>query len=240
MNKQLKYKILSLVFTGADPNTKNQITSMPLIHVTAKIGNLGELEMLLGEAKTDVNVKDNEGRTILHRWARVSEKNPDDKEKLEKCFKCIVQKGFNTNRSFKDKDSSESTTFSTAVGCENSGRVVQMLDTDINYAEWAHIREVLESANESFVKSILDYCFESNDEPVNSKDLEVKFKIFAILNMIHYVIVSPHKELLKHPVLSAFISLSWKRLKYFFFLQCCFLLFVFGFPDGIQSVFGIL
>jgi len=49
--------------------------------------------MLLKEKTTDVNVTDNEDRTNLHWWARVSEKNPDDKERLENCFNLILEKG---------------------------------------------------------------------------------------------------------------------------------------------------
>jgi len=112
-NKELFVE--KLLQMGADPNTKNQITHMPLIHATAKSGNLVVLEMLLGEEKTDIEEKDNEGRTILHWWARVSEKNPDDNKKLDNCFKCILKKDSIKYRSFNEKDSSDSTPFSTAV-----------------------------------------------------------------------------------------------------------------------------
>jgi len=217
--KNKEFFVEKLLQIGADPNTKNQFTSMPLIHATAKSGNLVVLEMLLGEKKTDMKVKDNEGRTILHWWARVSEKNPDDKEKLVNCFKCILEKRFESNRSFKDKDHSGSTPFSTAVRRGYSDRVMLMLDTGYHYSGLAHMREILESANESFVKSILDYCFESNNEPVNSEDLKVTFKYYALPNMIYYVVGSHHKEVLQHPVLSAYINLMWKKLKYIFFFN---------------------
>jgi len=195
---------------------------MPLIHATARSGNLGVLEMLLGGETTDVNVKDNEDRTIIHWWARVSEKNPDDKEKLVNCFKCILEKGFDRNICFEAKDNSDFTPFSTAVERGYSERVVLMLDDNIDDTAWDYIHEVLESAKGSFVKSILDYCFESNGEPVNSEDLEVTLIYWPIINMIAYTLDSPHKELLKHPVLSAFINLMWKKVKYFFFFNVAF------------------
>ena len=64
-----------LLVIGADPNTTNRVTGMPLLHATARSGNLELLEMLLLENRIDVNVKDSEQRTILHWWAWVGEKN---------------------------------------------------------------------------------------------------------------------------------------------------------------------
>ena len=219
-NKQ--WFVENLLQLRADPNTTNQITRMPLIHATARSGNLDLLEMLLKEERTNVNVTDNEDRTILHWWARVSEKNPDDKERLENCFNLILEKGFDIKRSFKDQDSSGNTPFSTAVDREHRDRIILMLDTDTDDTAYAHIGHILESADVSFLKSILDYCFESNNKQVNSKDLEVKLKFDALLNMTFFAVDSSHKDLMKHPALSVFVNSIWKKWKYFFFINVAF------------------
>ena len=220
--KNRKQFVEILLDNGAGPNIKNRFTGMPLLHATARSGNFEVLKLLLKKKGIDVSLKDNKGRTILHWWARVSEKNPDDKEKLENCFELLHGKGFDINRCFKNKDFSRSTPFSTAVDCGNIGRVVLMLDTDIDYSTWAHMNNILVSAKESFVKTILDYCFESNGEHVKSEDLKVTFKFDAIINMIDYDLLLHHKDILKHPVLSAFFNLMWNKLKYIFFFNVAF------------------
>jgi ankyrin repeat protein len=220
--KDKKCFVEDLLLRGADTNTKNRVTGMPLIHATARSGNLDMLEKLLNESTLDINVKDNENRTILHWWARVSEKNPDDKKRLENCFNLILKKDFDIKRGFKDKDSSGNTPFSTAVDREYRDRIILMLDTSSDDTASAHINQVLESADRSFLEAILDYCFESNNEPINSKDLEVKLKSHALLNMTYFAVDSSHKDLLKHPVLSIFVNLKWKKLQYFFFINVIF------------------
>jgi len=220
--KDKKCFVEDLLLRGADSNTRNLVTSMPLIHATARSGNLDMLEKLLNESKLDVNVKDNEGRTILHWWARVSEKNPDDKERLENCFNLILEKDFDIKRSFKDKDSSGNTPFSIAVDREYRDRIILMLDTGSDETASAHIIEVLKLADRSLLEAIVEYCFESNNEPTNSKNLKVKLKSHALLNMTYFAVDSSHKDLLKHPVLSIFLNLIWKKLEHFFFINVIF------------------
>jgi len=217
--KNRKRFVEYLLVVGANPNTKNRVTGMPLIHATARSGNLELLEMLLMENRIDVNVKDNEHRTILHWWARVSEKNPNDKEKLGSCFSLLLDKGFLKNGSIEDQDSSGNTPFSIAVAREYRDRIIMMLDTDNDETESTHIDHILESASKSLLESILDYCFDSNNEPAKSENLEVKLKSHALFNMMYFVVNSSHKDLLKHPVMSVYLNLLWKKLKFIFFLN---------------------
>jgi len=188
----------------------------------ATSGNFDLLEMLLEEDRIDVNVKDNEGRTILYWWARISEKNPDDKKRIEKCFKLILRKGFDIKRCFSDKDCLGNTPFSTAVDREYRDRIILMLDTDTDDTASYHIDQVLESADKSLLEAIVDYCFDSNNEPTNSEKLKVKLKYNAILNMTGFAVDSSHKDLLKHSVLSIFVNLIWEKVKYIFFLNVAF------------------
>ena len=59
----------------ANPNIKNRVTGVPLIHATARSENLDTLKLLLQHHNVDASVTDNKNRTILHWLARVSGKN---------------------------------------------------------------------------------------------------------------------------------------------------------------------
>ena len=217
----------TLLMMGADPNIKNPVTGMTVLHATARSENLELLELLLNRDKIDVSVKDNEHRTILHWWARVSEKNPDENKRLERCFKLILQKKFGKkrfqkNRSFKDKDSSGNTPFSFAVDRKYRDRILLMLDTIPDKTTAAHMNQVLDSANKTLLKEILDYCFDSNDEPTNSEELKVYLKVNTLKNMTNFAVDSHNKSIMKHPVMSIFVNLIWKELKFLSFLNVAF------------------
>jgi ankyrin repeat protein len=218
MKNRLKFA-RHLLDNVADPNITNSVTGMPLLHATARSGNLELLEMLLMDERIHVNVKDSEERTILHWWVRVIEKNPDDNKRLERCFSLIRKKRFDINTSFNEKDSSGNTPFSIAVDRKNRDRIILMLDTEPDEASSAHIIQVLDSASQSLLESILDYCFDSNDEPTNSEKLKVNFKLDILENMIDFVGASRHHDLLKHPAISVSVNCMWKELKILFFLN---------------------
>jgi hypothetical protein len=191
--------------------------------VTARRGNLELLEYLLNIHNIDVTVKDKEDRTILHWWARASEKNPDDNERLKSCFKLIVNKVSLKKRSFTDEDTSGNTPFSIAVDREYRDRVMLMLNTVHGKPKFAHIKQVLDLANKSLLQEILDNCFESNDEPTNSDCLKVDLNLGTIINMTNFAEVSHyHKDILKHPIMSIYINLKWEKMKYFSILNLIF------------------
>jgi len=81
MNRKEFVKIL--LDKSADPNIKNRVTGMPLIHATARSGHFEVLQLLLEKEGIDTSLKDNEKRTILHWLVGVSEEKPGDKEKIE-------------------------------------------------------------------------------------------------------------------------------------------------------------
>jgi hypothetical protein len=117
-----------------------------------------------------------------------------------------------------DRDIGEST----ASASEYWDRIIQMLDTDSGDTVSDCIGQILESANETFLDEILDYCLDSNDDPNNSEELMATLKYRALLNMAYFLLESDHKDLLKHPALSIFINLIWKKLKCFFFINVFF------------------
>ena len=223
--KDRKRFVELLLVMSADPNIINSVTGMTALHLTARSENLDLLEVLLEKENIDVTVKDKEHRTILHWWARVSEKNPDENKKLEHCFnliiKLILKKGSDIKSSFKDKDSSGNTPFSIAVDRKYRDRILLMLNTESDKTATAHINQVLDSASKSLLREVLDYCFDSNDEPTISEELTVNLKVYTLINMTNFAADSHshHKDLLKHPVLSIFVNLIWKELKILFFLN---------------------
>jgi hypothetical protein len=128
-------------------------------------------------------------------------------KKREQFVKFLVQYGADVN-----------TAFSNAVERKFINGIILLLDNDINY----DVVNTLESASMSFLNEILDNCFEYNNEICTSKDLKVTFKFMTLFNMVGLTQESHHKDLLRHPVMSIFVNLAWKKLKYFFFLDVAF------------------
>jgi len=217
--KNCKQFVTHLLENGADPNIKNRVTGMPLLHATARSGNLELLELLLNKDPIDVNVKDSEDRTILHWWARVSEKNPNDMETLKSCFKLLRDKSLFENGSIEEKDISGNTPFSIAVAREHRDRIILMLDVVESDTEYDHVCLTLESASKSLLEAILYYCIDSSNEPRDSEQFKVTLNFNALIKMMYFAADSVHKEILKHPVMSIFLNLLWKKLKMLFFLN---------------------
>jgi hypothetical protein len=222
MKNRIRFVKLLLV-KGADPNIRNRVTGMSLLQTTARSGNLELLEMLLKDNRIDVHVQDSEQRTIFHWWAMVSEKNPNDKERLESCFNHLLDNGFFEYGGFDYQDSSENTPFSIVIDREYIDRIILMLSScEVSYPDPVHMNHVLESASNSLLEKILDHCFDTNKVPAKSKKLKVTFKFFALVYMMFLLKESHHKDLLKYPVMSVFINLLWKDLKFCFFLNVAF------------------
>ena len=76
-----------------------------------------------------------------------------------------------------------------------------------------------ESASKSILEAMLDYCFNSNEAPTESPRFRVNLNFPALINMTYLALESHHKDLLKHPVMSIFLNLLWKKLKFLFFLN---------------------
>jgi len=228
-----------LLVRRADPKIKNRVTGMPFLHATARSGNLELLKLLLVEPRIDVNVEDREHRTILHWWARVSEKNPDDNKKLESCFNLLLGKGFFKNGSIEDQDSSRNTPFSIDDARKNRGRIILMLDTESDYTASAHIGQILQSSNKSLLEAILYDCFESNNEPAYSEELMVKIKFHALINIVNFDVVSHHKDLLTYSIIAVVLNLLLKKQKYIYFKYGS-VRHLPGFLDCIRSVFRIM
>ena len=209
----------------ADPNIKNRVTGMPLIHATARSGNFEVLVKLLYNHKTDLGLTDNEDRTILHWLAGVSERKPGDKQKIENCLKlflcwiyiCISKKGIDS------PDSSGNTALITAVERGFHGRAKLLLSKGADVMVFEHGSKVLLSASLSILEEFLDDCLLSNDKPITSKDLQLRLNNELLVIIVPRIADSQHlRDLLTHPVISTFLNLKWQKIKFFFFLDVAF------------------
>jgi ankyrin repeat protein len=209
--KNRKQFVTDLLDKGSDPNIKNRVTGMPLIHATARSGNFEVLEILLERQNVNLYLLDNKKRTILHWWARVSERNQGDKERLENCFKQLLQWDFCGVVGIDCKDKSGMTPLSTAIECENRERVILLLGNGADVTAYERAGSLLESSCTSVLEDILDYCLESNNEPVKSEHLEVTLKYRTLQKLLFLAEVPHHADILRHPVFSVFFHLTWNK-----------------------------
>ena len=209
---------------GADPNIKNDVTGMPLLHTTARSGNFEVLEILLQRQNVDLCLRDNEERTILHWWAKVSERNQGDKESLENVFNYLLQWYSSQKACIDCKDISGMTPLCTAIVCENRDRVILLLGKGADVMECDHAGRILNSSNTSVLADILDYCLDSNDEPVNSENLRVTLRYRTLERMLFFAAILPHhKCIVRHAACSIFLSVTWKKsIKFIFTIQVIF------------------
>ncbi|XP_069704319.1 transient receptor potential cation channel protein painless-like isoform X1 [Periplaneta americana] len=216
-----------LLHNGADPNIPHRITGMPLLHMTARCGNLDTLEVLLKHDGIDANLKDIEDRTILHWLCRISGEQPGDRLRLETCFELLLDTVRGSRKvDINCKDSSETTALQIAVEREYQERVILLLRYGADVTVTKHGSPVLSSISTSTLENILDECVETNDEPVTSRDFRLTFRYEFLANILHHMTDSPHlRSLLRHPVISSFLSLKWKQIRVFFYLDLAFYVF---------------
>ena len=207
----------------ADPNIKNRVTGMPLIHATARSGNFELLVKLLYNHKTDLSLTDNEDRTILHWLAGVSERKPGDKQKIENCLKLFLCWIYISKKGIDSPDSSGNTALITAVERGFHGRAKLLLSKGADVMVFEHGSKVLLSASLSILEEILDDCLLSNDKPITSKDLQLMLNNELLVIIVPRIVDSHHlRDLLTHPVISTFLNLKWQKMKFFFFLDVAF------------------
>jgi ankyrin repeat protein len=207
-----------LLDNGADPNIKNRVTGMPLLNATARSGNFEALLILLKKLEIDISLRDNEKRTVLHWLAGVSERNLGDKQKIEYCLKLLLRSNNIRKKDIDDRDSSGNTALCTAVerGLRDRAKLLLNKGADIMVLEQGS--KILLSASLPILEEILDDCLLSNDKPVTSKDLLLWFKNNFLMYIVPRIAESEHlKDLLIHPVISAFLILKWVNIRVFLF-----------------------
>jgi ankyrin repeat protein len=220
-NREIFVKFL--LEKGADPNSKNHVTGMPLLHATARSGNFEWLKLLLEKDGIDVCLQDNEQRTILHWLAQVRERNPGDKYILEKCFKLIMDKHLVTRMGIDIRDVSGNTALYIALQKGFRDRAELLLSEGADISALGNACPVSLPTTLPLLEEILDNCLMSNDELLTSTDLLLSLNNELLTNMVPHIAESQHlRELLKHPVISAFLFLKWLKVRYIFFLDMAF------------------
>lgn len=212
-----------LLHSGADPNIKHRVTGMPLLHATAMSGNLEVVEILLKQDNINVRMTDNDDRTILHWLARVSGSRPGDKQRLEICFELLLRPESRLKVDIDDLDESGNTALHYAVECEFRDRVMLLLNYGADIMISKHGSPLLSSISSSVLEDIFDECLESNNEPVTSKNCMLTFRYEILATMFPYLAeCSNLRDLLRHPVITSFVSLKWRQVKLVFFLDVAF------------------
>jgi hypothetical protein len=220
-NREQFVKIL--IDNGADPNIKNRVTGMPLLHATARSGNYEVLQLLLEKDGIDTSLKDHEERTILHWLAGVNEGTPGDKEKIEKCFKLLLESNYIRKKGIDDRDSLGNTPLYITVESGFRDRAKLLLSKGADLRIFESGSKILLSDSVSILKEILGDCLQHNDKPLTSKDLQLKLNYQLLMNIVPHIAESGfHRDLLTHPVMSTFLTIKWENVRCIFFLDMAF------------------
>jgi len=83
-----------LIEAGANVNTVNPVSDVPLLHMVAKRGNLDQLNVLLSTDRVDLNIKDCCQRTTLHCLARLSLSRQEEYQVLLQSLVLILEGDF--------------------------------------------------------------------------------------------------------------------------------------------------
>jgi ankyrin repeat protein len=221
--KDCREFVKRLLESGANPNITNRFTDMPLLHATARSGNLDTLEILLKKIKIDASLIDNEERTILHWWACIRERKPDDKVRLENCFKLLLGNHSFMDRGIDFQDTSGNTALYNAVKGGFRDRAVLLLSEGADIILFEQVSPILSEANKSLLEGILDDCVESDDEKVTSINCKLRYKDKLLEKILPSIAESPYlRGLLKHPVVATFLNLKWQQINILYILNVIF------------------
>lgn len=83
-----------LIEAGANVNTVNPVSDVPLLHMVAKRGNLDQLNVLLSADRVDRNIKDCCQRTALHCLARLSLSRQEEYQVLLQSLVLLLEGDF--------------------------------------------------------------------------------------------------------------------------------------------------
>jgi len=216
--KDRKDFVKILLDKGADPNIKNHVTGMPLLHATVRSGNVEVLQLLLKKEGIDTSLKDNEKRTILHWLAGVSERSEGDKEKIKECIHILLDSASIRKEDIDDQDSLGKTPLYITVESEFRDRAKLLLSKGADVRVFESGSKILLSDSVAIVNEILDDCLEDNKKPLTSKDLQLKLNYQSLMYIVPRIAKSElHRELLTHPVMSTFLSIKWRKVRLIFF-----------------------
>ncbi|PSN44088.1 hypothetical protein C0J52_11915 [Blattella germanica] len=217
------------------------------IHEAAERGNLVVLKALLLDNRIDVNLRDWNGRTVLHCIAERNDNDPDRVENMNNCISLLLdgtEKQFDTtstilpqddtNRYQLDIDATDilgETALQKASLTRNQHLILTLLRRGASIRTKSAGESVLEGIAPSTLEGFLDECIEDNKLSLHSADYALTFNYRFLSEGIKKV-QTPEteallymsqsrklKHLLKHPVISTFIDLKWKRVQAIYYIN---------------------
>ncbi|KDR19690.1 transient receptor potential cation channel protein painless-like [Zootermopsis nevadensis] len=222
MKKREQFVIL-LLQNNADPNLKHPITNVPLLIATARSGNLNVLEILLKQKNIDSSLRDGDDRTILHWLARISGCKPGDRERLERCLEILLGPESDRKVNIDDLDGSGNTALRFAVEREFRDRVILFLTYGADVMASKYGSSILSTVSASFLEEILDECLQSNSDSLTINNCTLTFRYDFLAKMVPYLAESSRlRDLLRHPVITSFVSLKWRQVRLVFFIDVAF------------------
>ncbi|XP_069676009.1 transient receptor potential cation channel protein painless-like [Periplaneta americana] len=234
-----------LLKAGANPNLINPITSLSLLHQTARRGNVEVLRCLLQVKGINVNTKDSEERTPLHCLSQVRCKSSIDCEGHQKSIGLLLGDSIPDMAPVSDLNAvtaSGETPLHLAARMGDAGTVLTLLRSgaDIMHRV-AGLEPPLTYIDPAVLEGYLDDCVDSNDESPLHQDYMLAFD-YRFLNPIignkprkrkwfHDSEMPPLKflsskhrlvHLLHHPVISSFIMLKWQKVRCMYLMNFVF------------------
>jgi ankyrin repeat protein len=142
----------------------------------------------------------------------VNEGKPGDKEKIENCLKLALESTYMWKKVIDVRDSSGNTALCIAVERWLRDRAKLLLNESADIMVFKQGSKIILSASLPILEKILDDCVLSNNKPVTSKDLQLRFNNKFLMNSVPRKVESEHlMDLLRHPIISNFLSLSAKN-----------------------------
>ncbi|XP_069696513.1 transient receptor potential channel pyrexia-like isoform X1 [Periplaneta americana] len=129
----------ALLNAGADPNVKNYISGIPLLHMTAERLNLPALQLLLNTQLINVNTPSINNGTVLHWLALNKRSGLEVYPRLEKCVSLLLGETSNTTDNAIDidaKDTRGDTALHVAVRWDNLNMALALLTSGASTDCW--------------------------------------------------------------------------------------------------------
>ena len=242
--------VKELLKAGVNPNTINPLTSQSLLHLAVKRGNTNLLHILLCAQGINVNIKDSYGRTPLHCLAGVRCRSEADSEYLQKSIGLLLGESDPVNNKTPAADvsaitSAGETALHIAARMGNSETVLTLMRHGANIMyRIPGLQPPLSEIDPSVLERFLDACIDSNDESPLQQDYMLSFDYNFLMSTygspesksrkkqryfdpemppLNYLTnKQKFKHLLKHPVITSFLTLKWKKIRFMYFTNFAF------------------
>ncbi|XP_069688344.1 transient receptor potential channel pyrexia-like [Periplaneta americana] len=215
----------------------------PLL-LAAKSGNYIALEELIKDKSTNVNIIDRENRTVLHyaveqygseRAQRCISLLLDGPDKISSSIEVATRFKHDINA----RDNSGNTALNLAAQRKAQQTVLTLLRHGASIAQRGSHGSPVPHMSPNILQTFLDECIEFNEKSQEDQHFHIKFSYKFLMSsdadsegyfpesdpLYSIAMCRKMKHLLKHPVLSSFIYLKWRRVRSYFFANIIYHLF---------------